>query len=605
MDKKSITILVVCLGLFVAMNSLVPKLFPPIPRPAVPTNAVAAAGAPGQTNMGAQISAPTASISASTTPVFAVAPDVPEELVVLKNENARYTFTSHGGGLKLVELVHYPETVSRIRGKTETNRFATLNTLAPVPVLAIAGEGLQEDGVFKLTQRGSTVRAEKSLTNGLVIVKEFRLGTNYLVEATVRIENTTTETLTLPEREIVIGTATPMSAQDDGVLVGISWYDGKAMQSVSGSHFSSSGVMCTPRIPPREYRAGQSNVVWAAVHNQFFTLVAMPTEPAGEVVTRTNILPAFPVSPAMKSAPVRPVTGFQTALVYPQATLAAKENFERRIFLFAGPKEYQTLARIGTRFQNNLDQVLGFDQMFPFYSMGGFFAKALLLAMNTLHNVLHVGYGWAIIIITIIIKVVFWPLTRASTRSMKRLQALQPQMAAIKEKYKDDPLKAQKKTMEFMKENKVSPLGGCLPMLVQIPVFIAFFTMIRSAIELRGASFLWVGDLSMSDTLFIIPGLTFIPMISIPGVGLPFNLLPLLMGATMLWQSHVTPQSPSMDPMQQKIMKYMPLIFLVFLYNFSAGLTLYWTVQNLLTIVQMKLTKAEPAAVSTVAKPKK
>mgnify|MGYP001199857088 FL=1 len=139
--------------------------------------------------------------------------------------------------------------------------------------------------------------------------------------------------------------------------------------------------------------------------------------------------------------------------------------------------------------------------------------------------------------------------------------------------------------MEFMREHKVSPLGGCLPMLLQMPVFIGFFYMIKSAIELRGASFLWVADLSQPDTLFFIPGLNF-----------PFNLLPLLMGATMLWQSHMTPPSPSMDPMQQKMMRYMPLMFLLFLYNFSAGLTLYWTVQNLLSIVQMKLTKStEPA----------
>ena len=165
---------------------------------------------------------------------------------------------------------------------------------------------------------------------------------------------------------------------------------------------------------------------------------------------------------------------------------------------------------------------------------------------------------------------------------MKRLQALQPQLNALKEKYKDDPVKMNKKTMEFMREHKVSPLGGCLPMLLQIPVFFGFFSMIQSAIELRGARFLWIPDLSQTDTLFVIPALGFIPFFGIPGVGLPFNLLPLIMGATMLWQSHLTPPSPGMDPTQQKIMRYMPLMFLAFLYNYSAGLTLYWTVQNLL-----------------------
>jgi YidC/Oxa1 family membrane protein insertase len=164
-------------------------------------------------------------------------------------------------------------------------------------------------------------------------------------------------------------------------------------------------------------------------------------------------------------------------------------------------------------------------------------------------------------------------------------------MKAIQEKYKDDPLKGQQKTMEFMKQNKVNPLGSCLPMLLQTPVFIGFFFMIRTAIELRGASFLWVTDLSREDTLFLIPGL-----------GYPFNLLPLIMGGTMLWQAHLTPPSPGMDPMQQKIMRYLPLMFMVFLYRYSAGLTLYWTVNNLLTILQTKLTRATTGPVAP-AKP--
>jgi YidC/Oxa1 family membrane protein insertase len=128
-------------------------------------------------------------------------------------------------------------------------------------------------------------------------------------------------------------------------------------------------------------------------------------------------------------------------------------------------------------------------------------------------------------------------------------------------------------------------LGSCLPTLLQIPVFFGFYSMIQSAIELRGARFLWVKDLSKADTLFIIPGTAF-----------PFNLLPLIMGVTMLWQARLSPPSPGMDPMQAKMMRYMPLIFIVFLYNFSAGLALYWTVQNLLTIAQTKLTRMTPEA---------
>ena len=173
---------------------------------------------------------------------------------------------------------------------------------------------------------------------------------------------------------------------------------------------------------------------------------------------------------------------------------------------------------------------------------------------------------------------------------MKRMQEFQPQMKVIQEKYKDDPRKMNTKMMEFMREHKVSPLGGCLPMLLQIPVFFGFYWMLQSAIELRGARFLWACDLSQPDTVWVIPGMNF-----------PVNPLPLIMGATMLWQARLTPASPGMDPVQQKMMKYMPLMFMFFLYNFQAGLTLYWTVQNLLTIAQMKLTKSSSDAPSASA----
>jgi YidC/Oxa1 family membrane protein insertase len=282
--------------------------------------------------------------------------------------------------------------------------------------------------------------------------------------------------------------------------------------------------------------------------------------------------------------------GIQTALIYPTATLAAHQSVERQIVLFAGPKEYRLLARIGEQFNNNIDQVMSFDQVFPFYKFGGFFAKMLLLAMNWVHDVTRAGYGLTIVLITVIIKMLFWPLTAASTRSMKRMQALAPELAVLKEKYKDDQQKYMQKQMELWKKNKVSPMSGCLPVAIQMPVFFGFFTMIRSAIELRGARFLWIADLSKPDTLFMIPGTAF-----------PFNLLPLLMGGSMLWQSHLTPPSPGMDPAQAKMMRYMPLMFLVFLYTYSSGLALYWTVNNVLTIVQTKLTKMNQAPVSPAA----
>jgi YidC/Oxa1 family membrane protein insertase len=599
MDRKSIIVIVVCFGLLGLWSYvLVPKLYPPKPLPPGSTNAPVAALNP--TSQPATTPAiPTPEAAAPISKPIVANTNVQEKLVELTNGNARYTFTSYGGGLKLIELLQYPETVSTLRHKRpQTNHVATLNRFTPAPMLALLdGDAVQGDGVFQLTEidNDKGVRAEKVLTNGLTIVKEFELSTNYLVLATVRLENHSPRPLPLPSQEWVVGTAAPIGPRDNGQAVGVLWYNGSKAEDVAGSTYFASGG-CRQRIPPAEYLGGASNVVWVAAHNQFFVLAAMPQTNALAVVVRRMDLPRPTGEEARLVATNAPMPqGYVAAMVYPAMTLAPGQTLERQVYVYAGPKEYQTLARIADRFNNNLDVVMSFG-------WAGFVSKALLLGMNWLHHALGFSYGWAIIAITVLIKVIFWPLTQASTRSMKRMQAFQPQMNAIKEKYKDDPVKMNKKTMEFMKEHKVSPLGGCLPMLLQIPVFFGFYSMIRSAIELRGAPFLWVGDLSQPDTVYVIPGLGFLPSIGIPGVGLPVNPLPLIMGVTMLWQARLTPPSPGMDPMQAKMMRYMPLMFIVFLYNFSAGLALYWTVQNLLTILQTKLTKTAPAATTPPVK---
>jgi YidC/Oxa1 family membrane protein insertase len=507
----------------------------------------------------------------TATPAFDT--NTPENLLVLTNARARYTFTSRGGGLKSVELLDYPETISPRWKKTKAaaEGVATLNMRAAMPVLAILGDAsLMGDGNFTLTPTAIGVRAEKSLTNGLRLAKEFHLSSNYLVNASVRLENVSDQPLTLPAQEWVVGTATPMGPDDNALNEGAIWCDGTNVQDRAVTWFSGSGFGCYHGAPRSEYLGGSNNVVWAAVHNQFFALMAMTREPATQMVARPVSLPPYPNVEPVPGAPA--LQGIQTALVYPTTPLAAHQAIERQIVF---------LARIGDQFQNQADLVMQFGKF------SGFFAKALLLAMNWLHDVTRLGYGGTIVLITVLIKVLFWPLTAASTRSMKRMQLLAPEMKALKEKYKDDMQKFTQKQWELYRKHKVSPVSGCLPMAIQMPVFIGFFMMIRSAIELRGAHFLWIADLSKPDTLFLIPGTTF-----------PFNLLPLLMGGSMLWQSHLQPPSPGMDPTQQKMMRYMPLMFLVFLYSYSSGLALYWTVNNVLTVVQTKLTKMkqEPVA---------
>ncbi len=604
MDRKSVIVLSICFILFVLWAQLTPRLYPP--KPIVRTNIIASA-----TNVVTPTPNAPAQIEATRqTPWAAPKPGAPEELLVVENDLARYTFTSHGGGLKLVELLKYPESVARgSKSSNPSKRVATLNAQAQQSVMSLLGsETLVGDGVYQVsrfsgrwpdgtnaTRTVSGVRAEKLLTNGLYLVKEFELSSNYLVNARVRFENRSPQLLALPPQQWVAGSATPLDAQDDETLVGLHWYDlaARSDHTVDRSHFDNKTLGCLPGTPRTEYRQ-VGNVSWVSAHNQFFFLALIPGSPAAEVsATRFDVPP-----PSLEERAALPGSrtnqfAFQANMHFAATNLAAGQVLEQQFILFAGPKEYRTLERIAAQLKNELDSVMGYGGFF------GFFSRLLLLSMNGL-NALGLSYGLAIIAITVIIKLLFWPLTQASTRSMKRMQKLQPQMKAIQEKYKEDPAKMNKKTMEFMKEHKVSPLGGCLPLLLQIPVFIGFFKMVQSAIELRGASFLWASDLSRPDTIFTIPGLDF-----------NVNPLPLLMGGTMLWQSSLTPPSPGMDPAQQKIMKYFPLIFLFMLYNYSAGLTLYWTVQNLLSIAQMKLTKtvdepvAKPVVSASAVAPKK
>jgi YidC/Oxa1 family membrane protein insertase len=206
-----------------------------------------------------------------------------------------------------------------------------------------------------------------------------------------------------------------------------------------------------------------------------------------------------------------------------------------------------------------------------------------------LYGLVH-NYGVAIIIVTIILKAIFWPITHKGLKSMKNMQKLQPKMVKIKEKYKGDPTKMNQEMMNLYKTYKVNPLGGCLPMLLQIPVFFALYRVLLQSIELRHAPFmLWITDLSAPDRLYL--GFD-IPYLG----GLP--VLTLLMGASMFLQQKMTPTTA--DPTQAKIMMFLPLIFTVMFVNFASGLVLYWFVNNLLSILQQytinRQKKPTPAA---------
>lgn len=241
--------------------------------------------------------------------------------------------------------------------------------------------------------------------------------------------------------------------------------------------------------------------------------------------------------------------------------------------LFIGPKITRELKKVG----NDLDKLVDFGWF-------DFIAKPCVWLMNLFYSVIP-NYGVAIIILTMLVKLILWPLGTKSYKSMSEMKRLQPLMKDIREKYKNDKKKMNEEVMGLYRTYKINPLGGCLPMVVQLPVFFALYRMLYEAIELRHAPFfLWINDLSAPDRLFRF-GFS-IPFME-PPYGIP--VLTLIMGATMLLQQKMSP--PMGDAAQAKMMMFMPLVFTVIFINFSSGLVLYWLINNVLSIAQQYYTQ--------------
>ncbi len=303
-------------------------------------------------------------------------------------------------------------------------------------------------------------------------------------------------------------------------------------------------------------------VRWAAADAKYFTLIAIP----GKEWTLEQ------VSPLGKE-------GIRVVLAGSPAVLGPREVVSFPVRAFMGPKEYNLLEATGQGMERLVD-----------YGWFSVIAKPLVWLLTASNRVTG-NYGIDIIILTILIKIAFYPLTKKSMASMKKMQELGPIMNKIKEKYKDDKARQQQEMMNLYKTYKINPMSGCLPMLLQIPVFIALYKGLLVAIELRHAPFfLWINDLSAPEHLWDI---------AVAGYTIPIRLLPLLMGVSMFVQQKLSP-SGGMDPAQQKMMLFLPLIFTFMFWGFPTGLTIYWLMNNLLSIgqqlIQNRQVEAEKAA---------
>ncbi len=495
-----------------------------------------------------------------------VLPSAPEQTMTLANEDIELTVSSYGGAVVSAVLKNYPAENRKGSGPVVldfTNAPALRYAGLPVPA-----------GVLEKTADG--LRYVAALGDGCSLERTLKLEGEYLLKVEDSFVNSSKTPWALPELRLPTG---PMSeAKGTTAMAGVITLGVDSFAPADGvRHWGKefSKLFSDATKTGMQTTSEQIAPNWVAAKNKFFV----------QILTPENAANAFDLSvrragEGKKNIPVE----VAVALQFKPDQIAANGTLVRKASFYIGPKDYSFLKTQG------MEQV----EVMEFKSTGFWkfmnpimypIKTGLLWGLKALHVVVR-NYGVAILLLTVVVRMIFWPITHKSTESMRKMQALQPQLKEIREKFKDNPQRMQQETMAFYKENKVNPLGGCLPMLIQIPFFIALFVVLRSAVELRFSKFLWISDLSEPENLFA--GM-------IPVVG-SLNILPLLMTATTIWQQKMTPSAG--DPQQQKMMAIMmPLMMLFFFYTMPSGLVLYWTTSNLIMIFQMMIKKQQPVAV--------
>ncbi|MGQ9663034.1 MAG: YidC/Oxa1 family insertase periplasmic-domain containing protein, partial [Kiritimatiellia bacterium] len=487
----------------------------------------------------------------------------PEKIAVLSNEFVRVYLSSRFAGIRAVELIQYRATLHEESGPVRFDFFEKpALSLGPLPQLS--GNA---DFDFSTSADGASMRFERQLRDGLRLRRTVTLKEHYRLEVEDIFFNAGSTNAVCPPYAVALGSMRPIEskARTTGFAhLGVDtlaahggekvrhW--GSSLPGLFGyrpSMFSCARSDVSSMPTSVTHRVGQP-VSWAAVKNQFFVQIVAPEEGALDCEIR--------VSRNIASNNAFELSAVSGDLFLEGFDLASGATLTRRMDLYLGPKKYALLKNL--RYHQ--------DEVMEFGRLAGL-CKLLLVTLNGIHRIVP-NYGVAIILLTALIRFVFWPITRKSAQSMKKLQDLQPEVAKIREKYKDKPQKMNQEIMALYREHKVNPMAGCLPMVIQIPVFIALFNVLRSAIELRFARFLWVKDLSEPENL----------LAGVLPMGLSLNILPILMTIATIAQQRMTPGSG--DRQQDRMMMLMPLIMLFIFYNMASALVLYWTASQLMTL---------------------
>jgi len=460
-----------------------------------------------------------------------------EELIEIKNNKFDVILSTRGAALKSINLFDFKED-----NESDSSNFFLLNNEDyknySLQTFFTDGLAIPKDLSFSLknnvqpdfnSSNNSVSVIFETEYNGFLLSKSYTFfKDSYHVEVLSSIENNNNEHFSGIYN---ISLNTPWSTDTKSDLysfVGPVTFDGSKLQEDKPKN-----VVKNPVI--------YQDFVWSGFTDKYFMQAINPGENIDQVFIRYH------------SDMIENRFSSNSFILLP----GKSESFKHIVYL--GPKELEALSVSDSSFDEAIH--------FGFFH---FLAKPLFDVLRFFNSFIN-NYGFSIILLTVCIKLIFWPLTQKSYKSMQGMQKLQPEMKRLKEKYSDDKQRLNQEMMSFYRDNKVNPLGGCLPILIQIPVFFSLYKVLLDSIELRHAPFiLWISDLSAKD---------------------PYYITPIIMGASMFLQQKLTPTN--LDPTQEKVMLMMPIIFTFLFLNFPAGLVIYWLVNNLLTILQQLLIRRQ------------
>jgi YidC/Oxa1 family membrane protein insertase len=586
-DRATIGAIVLCLAFLFVWPHIVQKIWPYTPKP---QQKIQAKG----TDQKLQENSKTAEIqtkkvdSAAKTPAATVTekiktevkkilplPDTVKKLqpVTLKNEFITAFINPNSGEISSIILNKH--TLADKKNKIELMRDIQCGALSVIPIdkkwtlldVSVKTENSGTPQETVIVKRDFKSEDDKHFT----ITQKWSIKENYTIKNSLKITNKSDKTLTLKNIAVSAGGIEKITElAGDKVFREnheIDYYSMSENKLIPEAAATGGGFMAMfTGGGNNKKKTGFNKTVnekakWIGVTNKYFTSILVPEKPFNDGLILRSVI--------LKNREKKDYVMAEAAGIINFDSIEPGESQVLQFTYFAGPKKINLLKEVDP----------DASKIMKLYMLGMRFlepvSRLMLDVLMWLKNWCG-SYGLSIILLTLIVKTLFWPITHRANVSMRKMQKIQPLIKELRKKYKDKPQQVNAEMMKLYKEHKVNPLGGCLPILLQMPIFFALYATLSGSIEPRHTAFLWMHDLSMPDTVAHI-------------FGLPINPLMLMMTITMILQQKLTPSAA--DPAQQKMMMFMPLIMLVMLYNLPSGLTLYWTVSQFISIAQLLVNK--------------